>query len=87
LVERRQLMGISLDIVKFFYDKLGYLKQRYEEIYAECVEREYNVTYFGNAWDNVPISLMGCYTPTQRDREIVLARIEERLMGMNTNEK
>lgn len=71
--------------VKFFYDKLGYLKQRYEEIYVECVERGYNVTYFGNAWDNVPISLMGGYTPTQRDRELVLARIEERLVGMNTN--
>lgn len=69
--------------VKFFYDKLGYLKQRYEEVYAECLERGYNVTYFGNAWDNVPQHLMGEYTPTLKDRTITLARIEERLMNMN----
>ena len=71
--------------VKFFYDKLGYLKERYEEIYAECIERGYNVTYFGNAWDNVPQSMMGNYTPTEQDRQIVLARIEERLKEMKTN--
>ena len=71
--------------VKFFYDKLGYLKQRYEEIYAECVERGYNVTYFGNAWDNVPSSMMGDYTPSEQDRKIILARIEDRLNEMTTN--
>ena len=69
--------------VKFFYDKLGYLKQRYEEIYAECVERGYNVTYFGDAWNNIPPSLMSDYIPTEQDRQIVLARIQERLKEMN----
>ena len=29
--------------VKFFYDKLGYLKKRYEEIYKTCCDRKYNV--------------------------------------------
>ena len=65
--------------VKFFYDKLGYLKQRYEEIYSECRERGYNVTYYGDAWDNVPKHLMGEYTPTERDIEIITQRINERL--------
>lgn len=68
--------------VKFFYTRLGYLKKRYEEIYAECLERGYNVTYFGDAWDAVPIHLMADYIPTEEDRKIVLTRIEERLKEM-----
>jgi hypothetical protein len=69
--------------VKFFYTRLGYLKKRYEEIYAECVERGYNVTYFGDAWNGIPEHLMGDYIPTDEDRKIVLARIEERLKEMS----
>jgi hypothetical protein len=65
--------------VKFFYNKLQYLKKRYEEIYAECLNRGYMVTYFGSAWDNIPLELMNDYEPTNRDKEIVLARINERL--------
>jgi deoxyribonuclease (pyrimidine dimer) len=65
--------------VKFFYNKLGYLKKRYEQIYAECLERGYNVTYFGNAWDHVPKELMGDYLPSLEDIKIVQARIDERL--------
>lgn len=65
--------------VKFFYDKLLYLKNRYEEIYKECKKRNFNVTYFGDAWNNVPKELMNDYSPTDRDREIVRERIKERL--------
>ena len=65
--------------VKFFYDKLGYLKQRYEEIYADCIRRELNVQYYGDAWNNIPPNLMGDYTPTDRDRAIIRERISERL--------
>lgn len=65
--------------VKFFYDKLGYLKRRYEELYAECITRGFNVQYYGDAWNDVPIHLMGDYTPTNTDREIIRERISERL--------
>lgn len=65
--------------VKFFYDKLGYLKERYESLYAECIRRGFNVQYYGDAWNDVPTHLMGNYTPTQRDRELLLERIAERL--------
>jgi len=65
--------------VKFFYDKLGYLKTRYESLYAECIKRGFNVQYYGDAWSNIPNNLMGDYTPTNRDREIILERINERL--------
>ena len=65
--------------VKFSYDKLGYLKRRYEELYAECITRGFNVQYYGDAWNGVPIELMGDYTPTNTDREIIRERISERL--------
>jgi len=68
--------------VKFFYDKLLFLKKRYEEVYAECLARGYNATYFGGAWDNVPIKYMNDYIPTERDRKIVQDRIDERLINM-----
>jgi deoxyribonuclease (pyrimidine dimer) len=68
--------------VKFFYDKLGYLKNRYESLYSECVKRGFNVQYYGDAWNDVPKELMGDYSPTKRDREILLERINERLTNI-----
>ncbi len=65
--------------VKFFYNKALYLKERYLMIYQECVDRGFNVTYYGDSWDNVPVELMNSYTPTDRDREIIRERIRERL--------
>lgn len=65
--------------VAFFYDKLGYLKNRYEDIYKECKVRGFNVQYWGSAWDNVPTNLMNDYTPTKEDREIIIQRINEKL--------
>jgi hypothetical protein len=64
--------------VKFFYDKLMYLKRRYESLYEECVRRGFDVTYFGGAWSNVPEKLMNDYVETGEDRIIVLERIKER---------
>lgn len=65
--------------VKFFYDKLGYLKKRYEEVYAECKRRNYNVVYYGKSWDGVPKHLMNDYTPTIRDSALIECRINEKL--------
>lgn len=65
--------------VKFFYDKLGYLLMRYEQLYAECRLRGFDVTYYGEAWKDVPQELMGDYKPTERDRAIVMERINLRL--------
>ena len=64
--------------VKFFYDKLKYLKNRYESIYTECKNRGFNVTYFGNAWDGTPWSLWNDYTPNNRDYEILKNRLVEK---------
>ena len=67
--------------VKFFYDKLGYLKVRYERIYEECKRRGFNIEYYGNAWENIPEELMNNYIPTKEDETIIRERINERLYG------
>jgi hypothetical protein len=65
--------------VSFFYDKLEYLRKRYEDLYEECINRNFNVSYYGNAWDNIPSELMNDYTPTQKDEQIIRQRIKEKL--------
>jgi hypothetical protein len=65
--------------VSFFYDKLEYLRKRYEDLYEECINRNFNVSYYGNAWDDIPSELMNDYTPTQRDEQLIRERIKEKL--------
>jgi len=65
--------------VSFFYDKLEYLRKRYEDLYEECINRNFNVSYYGNAWDDVPKELMNDYIPTQRDEQLIRERIKEKL--------
>ena len=67
--------------VAFFYNKLGYLKNRYEDIHKECINRGFKVQYWGSAWDNVPNILMNDYVPTENDKHIIIQRIKERLNG------
>lgn len=65
--------------VKFFYNKIGFLKERYIRIHEECIKRCFDVTNFINSFENIPSNLMGSYNPTQKDRELILNRISERL--------
>lgn len=64
--------------VKFFYDKLGYLKDRYHQIYDMCGFRFCAVHYYGDAFTGIPENLMNDYIPTQRDRELLIERIHLR---------
>lgn len=65
--------------VKFFYNKLLYLKNRYLELLAECKRRGYNMTDMSDSWQDVPDVYMQDYTPTEKDREIILERINSKL--------
>jgi len=69
--------------VVFFYNKLLYLKKRYEELYQECKKRNFNVSYYGGAWNNVPPHLMNDYQPTPNDELIIRQRIQEKLNKSN----
>jgi deoxyribonuclease (pyrimidine dimer) len=64
--------------VKFFYNKLKYLLNRYEELRHEAIHRGFNVSDFSKAWEDVPIELMNDYQETHHDREILIQRINEK---------
>lgn len=69
--------------VKFFCDKLGYLKNRYNQLYKELKLRKYNVSYiFPN--DLPATALFNNYVPSQKALDLNRARIRER---MPTNPK
>jgi len=67
---------------KFFYNKLEYLRLRYEELYKECCNRGYVVEYYGAIWDDTPKELLGKYKETKEDRALLTQRINERLFKM-----
>ena len=64
--------------VKFFYNKLLFLLNRYKSIYQECVRRGYHVQDYSSCWDNVPQELMNDWEPTGDDVQIIINRIKER---------
>ena len=61
--------------VKFFYNKLGYLKDRYEKIYDECIARGFNIQSYHESFEGIPLKLMGEYIETFSDRELLIDRI------------
>ena len=67
--------------VKFFYNKLLYLKNRYISLYNECIKRGFNVQNYIGAWDNIPQELKNDYKPTYTDRLIIQERIYDRTIN------
>ena len=70
--------------VKFFYNKLGYLHDRYIALRKEALERNHNVQDFSNSWDEVPKEMLGDYVETKRDRDLLIERIKDRGFNLNT---
>ncbi len=64
--------------VKFFYNKLLYLLNRYHQIHQECKRRGFNVQDWSAAWDKVPPTLMNDWRPDVRVKELLETRIKER---------
>ena len=65
--------------VRFFFDKLSFLKKRYDLLHQECKRRGFNVQYI---WpENLPddISLWKDYEPTENALKINRTRIQERM--------
>jgi deoxyribonuclease (pyrimidine dimer) len=68
--------------VKFFYNKLIYLKKRNDELYIECLKRNINVADYSESYNNAIIlfpDLANDYIPTDNDRFIIRERIKLRL--------
>lgn len=68
--------------VKFFYDKLKYLHNRYIELYNECIARGFNVQDYSSAFENLPKELYNDYIPTTSAIQLLNQRIQERLSTM-----
>jgi len=64
--------------VKFFYDKLKYLHIRFDKLVSEWKKRGKNVSDYSDSFIDLPADLYNDYTPTKRDRHIVIERLLER---------
>lgn len=64
--------------VKFFYNKILWLKNRYLELYNECIRRGYNVTSYIDSFDGIDDDLMNDWQPTAASIELIRQRIKER---------
>lgn len=73
--------------VKFFYNKLLYLKNRYIALHKECLRRGFNVTDFSDSFKGLPKNLMNDYVPTKQDKIIIIERINHKLKLMNEESK
>lgn len=69
--------------VLFFYDKLGYVLQRYQQLTNEMISRGYKPNPVANDLLTAGIDsrLFKGYIPTKEAIEINMARINERLGG------
>lgn len=68
--------------VKFFYDKLLFLKNRYHNLYDECILRGFNVSDNKNSFDDLPEKLMNDWVPTDESIYLIRERIKERMFNM-----
>lgn len=69
--------------VKFFYNKIGYLHERYNQLRLECLRRGFNVSNYGSCFTKVPDHLYKEWTPNEITvRPILVERINERLSSM-----
>ncbi len=65
--------------VKFFYNKLWFLKKRYIELYNECLKRWFAVQNYISNFDEIDESLFWEFIPSEKDLEISKWRIKEKL--------
>jgi hypothetical protein len=70
--------------VKFFYNKVGFIQKRYNQLYDECVARGFDVEPKHNSFDDIPKSLMNDWEATTESNLLIRQRIQERLSTMKT---
>lgn len=65
--------------VRFFFNKLAFLKQRYDALHAECKARGFNVQYIWN--ENLPDdpTLWQDYQASEQALQLNRQRIRERM--------
>lgn len=77
--------------VKFFYNKLGWLLVRFNELVEEMKRRGYKPKFthaeLQDRWTPTNDKLWGTWTPTLEAQRLNRERIEERLLQMRAQEK
>lgn len=68
--------------VKFFYNKVGYIERRYNELVIECRNREFEVEDKLTSFQNISNHLINDWNPTPESISLIKNRILERLEGM-----
>ncbi len=65
--------------VRFFFNKMAFLKKRYDLLHVECKARGFNVQYIWN--EDLPLdpALWQDYDPTETALALNRARIQERM--------
>ena len=67
--------------VRFFYDKLKFLHFRYNNLYQECLVRDFDVTNKVQSFEQVKMlhpELYNDYDVKPADRQLIIDRIESR---------
>lgn len=64
--------------VRFFYNKLAFLRLRYVDLRVECERRGFAITAKDSAFESIPFRYCGTYKPTEADRALIVARIESK---------
>lgn len=68
--------------VLFFVDKPFFTWKRYVSLYYECIRRGFNVEDYGNNWLVYPeFKYEVEYTPTEKERDLLIERITDRLVN------
>ncbi len=74
--------------VRFFYDKLKYLRNRYNAIHDELKHRNFDPTYYDEAFEHIPDELYNDWQPDWNHvRPILAERINERLHAILARKK
>ena len=68
--------------VKFFYNKVRFIQNRYDSLYDECIARGFNIESKHNSFEDIPINLFRDWEPTEEANLIIRQRIKERLLSM-----
>lgn len=70
--------------VKFFYDKVLFLYNRYVDLNNECKNRGFNVTDYHECFEGLPSELMKDWRPNSNVRTLLKNRVNERLSSMKS---
>lgn len=72
--------------VKFFFNKMSFIFDRYLALYYECKKRGFDIQYYGDNWFDSQKTLMPYwhgYSPTREEKKLLIERITERINNSN----